>query len=120
MEEDIKELEAFVNHYKNLGYFGVIRAIENLIARNKKLEKTLDDDIGNIVNLGLILFENSIKPKDVSMYVEEAQVFLNTLNEYYIPKSKVIEIIENYYNEHSDTKEEITKFIEELLQGGDK
>ena len=34
----------------------------------------------------------------------------------YIPKSKVIEIIENYYNEHSDTKEEITEFIEELLQ----
>ena len=33
----------------------------------------------------------------------------------YIPKSKVIEIIANYFNEEDETKEEIEKFINKIL-----
>ena len=121
MEEDIKILEEIVNKFKNsiknegkenYKFFGTmlfyedIQAIENLIARNKKLEEHC---------------KQLIKEKqELTTIAEENVLSIECVNKNYIPKSKVIEIIEKYYNEHGDTKEEITKFIEKLLQEGDK
>lgn len=137
----MEEFEKLKNKFKNsnkymltLDYEEIKRLIEiteNLIARNKKIEKSLYDNIGNIVNLSMLLFENSVKPKDVSMYVEECQVLLNTLNKYYIQKSKVREKIEEnkWAMEHYDCDEADYKqsqavgawnVLMKLLQEGDK
>ncbi len=80
MEEDIKVLEEYLNYEatkRNLS--GIeIQAIENLIARNKELEELLEE---KTIRVG---FENK---------------------EDYIPKSKVREIIQKYYNEYEKEKE---------------
>lgn len=128
MEEDIKVLEELLNYDFNQLSKEEYQAIENLITRNKKLEKCLDEDLGNIINLGILLSEHAEKPKDKNIYVDEAQVFLNTLDYYYIPKSKVREKIkqlekENNNHTYTDSKEENEDMIEllkELLQEGDK
>ena len=54
--EDIKILEEFLNYEctKRLISPCEIQAIENLINRNKKLEKAMDEDLGNIVNLVIL------------------------------------------------------------------
>jgi len=80
VEEDIKVLEEYLNYEatkRNLS--GIeIQAIENLIARNKELEELLEE---KTIRVG---FENK---------------------EDYIPKSKVREIIQKYYNEYEKEKE---------------
>lgn len=140
MNDNLKELEEFVNQNKDSGYFGLssemIQLIEKLIARNKKLEKSIDDDIENIINLA-ILCENAEKPIDKNIYADEVHAFLNALDYYYVPKSKVREKIEEYEELVKDFEEYWSKdprkfkrqksidyykleALKELLQEGDK
>lgn len=53
----------------------LINIIEKQQKEIEKLHKTLDDDIGNIVNLGYLLSDNAKNKKDVSCYIDECQIF---------------------------------------------
>lgn len=120
MKEDLKIIENFIKKYKNNPQimiqeenFNLMQSLENLIARNKKLE--------NITKLYNSYCVEAPENAQYNIIIADKRYFdMGIFEEQFIPKSKVIEIIENYYNEHDDTKEEITKFIEKLLQEGDK
>lgn len=77
-----------------------IQVVLNLIEKQSKiiskLYKSLEDDIGNIINLGILLDENAREKRDVSKYIDEVQLFLNTLNYNYISKDKIKSKIEEY------------------------
>ena len=99
MEEDIKVLEEFIKDYKelvtqdkeviiNYNYLKEkIQAIENLIARNKELE----------IKQELL--------KILQDKINEQTIFINEIKNDYIPKSKVKEIIQKYYDEYEKEKE---------------
>lgn len=115
MEEDLKILEKYIKEQKEFAkQFNLeeiedgtegqrrLQAIENLIARNKELEENIEFIKKNIKENG------------------------------YIPKSKVREIIQKYYDEYEKEKEYrytgdvdeeqriLRKIEKELLQEGDK
>lgn len=112
----------YTNEQKAQAIENLIKENEELKERNKKLEYAMYNDLGNIINLGILLSENAEKPKDVNIYVDECQAFLNTLNYYYIPKSKIkekIETLEKLQNEFKNNEELRIKIIayKELLEG---
>ena len=93
------ESQRFV--YKETYY--AIQVVLNLIEKQSKiiskLYKSLEDDIGNIINLGNLLDENAREKRDVSKYIDEVQLFLNTLNYNYISKDKIKAKIEEIKEE---------------------
>lgn len=128
--EDIEILEELIQIYKDCSVndypemvvdFSMslreIKALEHLINRNKKLEKAMDEDLGNIINLGILLSEHAEKPKDINIYIDEAQTFLNTLNYYYISKDKIKEKIKDLRKKTANVvTDEVNEIIINVLQ----
>ena len=119
MEEDIKVLENFcevfrmtqktIDKYEREDYGEIIgqneiRAIENLIARNKELE----------IKQELL--------KILQDKINEQSLFINEIKEDYIPKSKVREKIEEYskLQEEMTTKNHNADNINDCYKYGDK
>lgn len=104
MEEDIKLLENFcevfrmtqrcIDKYEREEYGETIgqdeiQAIENLIARNKELEE----------------MNKKLESRKYMLNAETEEVTAIPIDNNYIPKSKVREIIQKYYDEYEKEKE---------------
>lgn len=130
MEEDIKILEEFIDNYKEVQekykddeiqaeierscYFEEIpaTAIENLIARNKELEEdNIKYERANdyLQALNRKYYEDNVtllrKNGKVDILADNIHFKYIDMVENYIPKSKVKEIIQKYYDEYEKEKE---------------
>lgn len=110
MEEDIRILEGIIQTYKDWNELPykfnkeIIQAIENLIQRNKELEK-----IVKTYNA----IPNDYMHNDVKIVIADREYFNNgILKENCIPKSKIKEILEHYkHTEIGDTDKLIEFYI---------